>query len=114
MPDPVLPTPSPSQIRAEFEDIVVRDLLGPAGGPEEEIDQNSVREIATSSACWPRVARCSRPRSSMSSPSAVRAPRRRGRPTSGRPRQRQGGEPSPGGRRPLGGLKEGMSGWHRR
>src|SRR5438876_6598422 len=44
MAEPVLRPPSPTQIRAELEDAVVRDLLGPAGGPEEEVDETSVRE----------------------------------------------------------------------
>jgi hypothetical protein len=29
--------PSPTQVRAELEDLVQRDLLGPAGGPDEEV-----------------------------------------------------------------------------
>jgi hypothetical protein len=36
--------PSPSQIRAELLQAVHLDLLGPAGGPEEEIDERSVRD----------------------------------------------------------------------
>ena len=32
-----LKLPSPMQLRAELEDMVRRDLLGPAGGPYEEI-----------------------------------------------------------------------------
>jgi hypothetical protein len=32
-----LALPSPSAIRDELQDLVVRDLLGPAGGPEEEL-----------------------------------------------------------------------------
>jgi hypothetical protein len=36
----VLPTmPSASAIRAELEQMVVADLLGPAGGPDEEIEE---------------------------------------------------------------------------
>jgi hypothetical protein len=34
-----LATPSPSDLRDELTAMVVRDLLGPAGGPEEELDQ---------------------------------------------------------------------------
>lgn len=34
-----LPTPAPSDIRDELTDMVVRDLLGPAGGLEEELNQ---------------------------------------------------------------------------
>src|SRR3954452_11007680 len=36
--------PSPTKIREELERMVVRDLLGPVGGPEEEIDEPSVRD----------------------------------------------------------------------
>ena len=32
-------TPTPSDLRDELTDMVVRDLLGPAGGPEEELNQ---------------------------------------------------------------------------
>lgn len=42
MAEPVLQPPSPSQIREELQAAVVRDLLGPAGGPEEEVDENRV------------------------------------------------------------------------
>src|SRR5438128_1095769 len=41
---PVLTPPSPMQIREELETAVIRDLLGPAGGPDEEVDETSVRE----------------------------------------------------------------------
>ena len=34
---------SPIQLRAELEAMVRRDLLGPAGGPEEEVDERAVR-----------------------------------------------------------------------
>ena len=33
-------TPTPADLRDELTEMVVRDLLGPAGGPEEELDQN--------------------------------------------------------------------------
>ena len=36
--------PSPMKIRAELEQMVLADLLGPVGGPEEEIDEPSVRD----------------------------------------------------------------------
>ncbi len=39
----ILVAPTPSALRAEFEAMVVRDLLGPAGGPDEEVDESSVR-----------------------------------------------------------------------
>jgi hypothetical protein len=35
----VLPTITPAAIRDELTDMVVRDLLGPAGGPDEELNQ---------------------------------------------------------------------------
>lgn len=34
-----LAAPAPSDLRDELTDMVVRDLLGPAGGPEEELNQ---------------------------------------------------------------------------
>ena len=36
--------PSPMKIREELERMVLNDLLGPVGGPEEEIDEQSVRD----------------------------------------------------------------------
>jgi hypothetical protein len=36
--------PSPMKIREELERMVLLDLLGPVGGPEEEIDEPSVRD----------------------------------------------------------------------
>ena len=36
---PALATATPSAIRDELTDMVVRDLLGPAGGPDEELNQ---------------------------------------------------------------------------
>ena len=36
--------PSPMKIREELKRMVLRDLLGPVGGPEEEIDEQSVRD----------------------------------------------------------------------
>src|SRR5947208_2192281 len=38
-PTSVLASPPPAAIREELTDMVIRDLLGPAGGPEEELDQ---------------------------------------------------------------------------
>ncbi len=38
-----LETPSPLQLRAELHDMVRRDLLGPAGGSEEEVNERNVR-----------------------------------------------------------------------
>jgi hypothetical protein len=36
--------PSPMKIREKLEPMVLKDLLGPVGGPEEEIDEPSVRD----------------------------------------------------------------------
>ena len=36
--------PSPTKIREELEQMVLRDLLGPVGGPEEENDEPSIRD----------------------------------------------------------------------
>ncbi len=36
--------PSSTKIREELEQMVLNDLLGPVGGPEEEIDEQSVRD----------------------------------------------------------------------
>ena len=36
---PALATKTPSDIRDELTDMVIRDLLGPAGGPDEELSQ---------------------------------------------------------------------------
>src|SRR5439155_13153164 len=41
-PRPILQPPSPSALRDELERLVLQDLLGPAGGPEEELDENGV------------------------------------------------------------------------
>jgi hypothetical protein len=40
----VLDVPSPAAMRAELEEMVLRDLLGPAGGPEEELEDDRVQE----------------------------------------------------------------------
>ena len=40
----VLQPPSPSAIRDELERLVLLDLLGPAGGPDEEVEDSSVRD----------------------------------------------------------------------
>ncbi len=39
--------PSPIDLRAELQDKVLKDLLGPAAGPEEEVDERNVRGIPT-------------------------------------------------------------------
>jgi len=36
--------PSLMKIREELEQMVLRDLLGPVGGPEEKVDEQSVRD----------------------------------------------------------------------
>ncbi|MBX0331594.1 hypothetical protein K2Z83_28485 [Oscillochloris sp. ZM17-4] len=41
---PVLSPPTPAALRAELERLVILDLLGPAGGPEEEIAEGGVRD----------------------------------------------------------------------
>ncbi|MEI6415040.1 MAG: helicase, partial [Pseudomonadota bacterium] len=41
---PTPPMPSHHQIRAELETMVLRDLLGPAGGPDETITERTVRD----------------------------------------------------------------------
>jgi len=41
---PVLVKPSARALRVELEQAVLRDLLGPAGGPEEEVNEGSLRE----------------------------------------------------------------------
>ena len=40
----ILPQPSTNQIRQELQDLILRDLLGPAGGEEEIIDEPYVRD----------------------------------------------------------------------
>ena len=39
-----LAPPSPASLRDELERLVVADLLGPAGGSDEEVDDTRVRE----------------------------------------------------------------------
>jgi len=36
--------PSPMKIREELERMVLKDVLGPVGGPDEEIEEQSVRD----------------------------------------------------------------------
>src|SRR6202022_3458900 len=45
---------SPSALRDELERLVLQDLLGPAGGPEEEIDEGNVRDRYLVEALAPR------------------------------------------------------------
>ncbi len=42
-PERILTAPTPSALRDEFERMVVRDLMGPAGAHDEELDEGSVR-----------------------------------------------------------------------
>jgi hypothetical protein len=41
---PLLQPPSPSALRDELQRLVLLDLLGPAAGPDEELDDSSVRD----------------------------------------------------------------------
>ncbi|NTW97857.1 MAG: hypothetical protein HGB28_04830 [Oscillochloris sp.] len=40
----ILSPPSPAALRADLERLVILDLLGPVGGPEEEIAEGGVRD----------------------------------------------------------------------
>ena len=44
MPSLAMGVPSHTDLRTKLEDMVIRDLLGPAGGPEEEIAERRVRD----------------------------------------------------------------------
>jgi hypothetical protein len=44
MTDVLSPVPSPVQLRTMLEEMVVGDLLGPAGGPDEELTERNVRD----------------------------------------------------------------------
>src|SRR6516164_8156014 len=44
MPAVLQPVPPASQIRSELLDAVLLDLLGPAHGPDEELDERNVRD----------------------------------------------------------------------
>src|SRR6266702_3927739 len=54
---PILQPPSPSALRDELERLVLLDLLGPAGGPEEELEDGSVRDRYLVGALAPREQR---------------------------------------------------------
>ncbi len=43
MPESLI-APSANQIRQELQDLILRDLLGPAGGEEEIIDEGYVHD----------------------------------------------------------------------
>jgi hypothetical protein len=64
--------PSPTKIREELEQMVLKDLLGPVGGPEEEIDEPSVRDRYLVGMLRPS-GKNSPPRSSTSCPRAAAA-----------------------------------------
>jgi hypothetical protein len=51
---PILQPLSPSALRDELERLVLLDLLGPAGGPEEELEDGSVRDRYLVGALAPR------------------------------------------------------------
>ncbi len=53
-PHSILQPLSPSALRDELERLVLQDLLGPAGGPEEEVDEGSVRDRYLVGALAPR------------------------------------------------------------
>lgn len=40
----ILRAPSPGMIREELKDLLFRDLLGPAGGPEEEVNEDRLKD----------------------------------------------------------------------
>jgi hypothetical protein len=54
----ILPTPSALEIRDELEAMMRRDLLGPAGGPEEIVTVKSPKLVPIKSGklkgCWPQ------------------------------------------------------------
>jgi len=50
----VLQPPSPSVLRDELQRLVLQDLLGPAGGPEEELEETKVRDRYLVGALAPR------------------------------------------------------------
>lgn len=52
--EPVLAPPSQHQIREELEQLVDADLLGPAGGPEEEVAERQVSERYVTGMLAPR------------------------------------------------------------
>jgi hypothetical protein len=44
VPAPILAPPTAHQLREELQELVLRDLLGPAGGPEEEVAEGRLKE----------------------------------------------------------------------
>lgn len=55
--EPLLTPPSRHQIRDEFERLIVADLLGPAGGPEEEVVERRISERYATGMLAPRCQR---------------------------------------------------------
>lgn len=66
---PFLAVPSVAILRDELQSMVLHDLLGPAGGPEEELDVERVHERYWS-VCWPLIncRPCQRSRMSLALP----------------------------------------------
>ena len=54
-------TPSPTRLRAKLEQMVIADLLGPAGGPDEEVVERTVRDRYLVGVLAPRRRRDERP-----------------------------------------------------
>ena len=54
MSEPLLSPPSPAALRAELERLVLLDLLGPVGSPEEEITETGVRDRYEEESTLPR------------------------------------------------------------
>ncbi len=50
----VLQAPPPYRVREEFEQLILADLLGPAGGPEEEVAERTIRDRYLVGAIAPR------------------------------------------------------------
>ncbi|MFL5796559.1 MAG: DISARM system helicase DrmA [Actinomycetota bacterium] len=44
MTDPILAAPTPAAVREELQNLIVGELLGPAGGPEEEVTEERLTE----------------------------------------------------------------------
>ena len=65
--------PSSRKIRGELEQMVLKDLIGPVGGPEEEIDEPSVRDRYLVGMLAPKRQKIL-PRSSTTSPPEAAGP----------------------------------------
>jgi hypothetical protein len=51
------PAPTPERLRDELQQLIIKDLLGPVGGPEEEVEDDHVRERYLLGILAPRSAR---------------------------------------------------------